>query len=104
MNFEIKYKNFNIKWDDVTLCNTYEGKSILFNKYFKLLKKTKEKIDKLHNTLDWDNVKKLTNPYELVYIKNSSVMITLRLKTIIPVKIYFKTLFRSTVNFNSFLT
>lgn len=70
MNYKIEYSNKNIEWDKLKIIKT--KKVILFNDYYKELKKTKEKIDNLDDTLDWDNSKKLTNPYELVYIKNKN--------------------------------
>jgi len=72
MNFEIKYKKNNINWDELKLINIIENKNILFKKNYILLKETKDKIDSLDNCLEWDNFKKITNPFELVYIKNKN--------------------------------
>jgi cap1 methyltransferase len=44
-----------------------KDKNILFNKYYKIVSNEKEKIDKLENTENWDKMKKIGNPYELIY-------------------------------------
>jgi cap1 methyltransferase len=44
-----------------------KDKNILFNKYYKIVSTEKEKIDKLENNENWDKMKKIGNPYELIY-------------------------------------
>ena len=44
-----------------------KDKNILFNKYYKIVSSEKEKIDKLENNENWDKMKKIGNPYELIY-------------------------------------
>lgn len=44
-----------------------KDKNILFSKYYKIVSNEKEKIDKLENTENWDKMKKIGNPYELIY-------------------------------------
>ena len=42
-------------------------KNILFCKYYNVVSVEKEKIDKLENNDSWDKMKKIGNPYELIY-------------------------------------
>jgi len=64
---------------DVEIIN--RDKNILFKKYYKTVSFEKEKIDKLENTENWDKMKKIGNPYELIYTtynkkrKNDSISI-----------------------------
>jgi cap1 methyltransferase len=44
-----------------------KDKNILFSKYYKIVSNEKEKIDKLENNENWDKMKKIGNPYELIY-------------------------------------
>lgn len=44
-----------------------KDKNILFQKYYKIVSKEKEKIDELENNENWDKMKKIGNPYELIY-------------------------------------
>ena len=36
-------------------------------KYYEIVSNEKEKIDKLENSENWDKMKKIGNPYELIY-------------------------------------
>ena len=42
-------------------------KNILFKKYNEIVSTEKAKIDELENSDNWDKMKKIGNPYELVY-------------------------------------
>ena len=42
-------------------------KNMIFKKYYNIVSKEKEKIDSIENSENWDRMKKIGNPYELVY-------------------------------------
>ena len=52
----------NIKIDIIK-----KNKNILFKKFYDIVSKEKEKIDLLENSDNWDKMKKIGNPYELIY-------------------------------------
>ncbi len=71
MDYLYIYKN-----DDITKIATIENiklewkpktQSLLFKQYYEEISKKKEEIDKLENNEIWDKMKKIGNPYELVY-------------------------------------
>ena len=78
MNFKLNKLNTDklnwdkLNWDEISFLNFTDNKVILFNKYKELLQESKEKIDKIQNNIKWDNAKKITNPYELIHIKNKN--------------------------------
>jgi len=68
--------NFNIVIDSITQKNNYDtldfsivkiDNNLLFKQFYSTIKIEKEKIDKLENTDNWDKMKKIGNPYELIY-------------------------------------
>ena len=57
--------NENIK--NIKLNVLEKNKNLLFKKYYKIVSQEKEKIDQLENTESWDKMKKIGNPFELIY-------------------------------------
>ena len=55
----------NIK--NIELCIVNSSKNLLFKKYYKIVSVEKERIDQLENNENWDKMKKIGNPYELIY-------------------------------------
>jgi len=53
--------------DNIKIDVIKKNKNILFKKYYKIVSEEKEKIDQLENTDNWDRMKKIGNPYELIY-------------------------------------
>ena len=53
--------------DDLRLRWRPKRSSIVFRQYFDEISQKKEEIDQLENTEVWDKMKKLGNPYELIY-------------------------------------
>lgn len=44
-----------------------KNRTLIFRKYYEDITTEKEKIDKLENSHEWDKIKKIGNPYELIY-------------------------------------
>ena len=53
--------------DNIKIDVIKKNKNILFKKYYKIVSEEKEKIDQLENGDNWDRMKKIGNPYELIY-------------------------------------
>ena len=64
---EIESNNVNNIIKSLKIDVLRKDKNILFNKYYKIVSTEKEKIDKLENNENWDKMKKIGNPYELIY-------------------------------------
>lgn len=64
MNKTLELSNVTETLDDIVI-KTLTSNNIIFNKYYKELKLVKNKITEY--TLSWNNYKKYTNPYELIY-------------------------------------
>lgn len=71
MNFyleiEPKEVNKSIIKNNINLSLIHYSKNIIFKKYYEIVSLEKEKIDKLENCENWDKIKKIGNPYELIY-------------------------------------
>lgn len=70
MNFYLNIDNIEKIKDsicDLQINIIKKDKNILFHKYYKIVSFEKEKIDKLENNENWDKMKKIGNPYELIY-------------------------------------
>ena len=71
MNFYLEIENNNL--NNYKLNNKIElqlidtNKNLVFKKYYEIVSLEKEKIDKLENCENWDKIKKIGNPYELIY-------------------------------------
>ena len=64
---EIESNNIDTIIKNLKIDVLRKDKNILFNKYYKIVSSEKEKIDKLENNENWDKMKKIGNPYELIY-------------------------------------
>lgn len=53
--------------DNINIKIISKNKNIIFQKYYNTVGIEKEKIDKLENCENWDKMKKIGNPYELIY-------------------------------------
>lgn len=53
--------------ENISIGNIPKEKNIIFKKYYGIVSKEKEKIDTLQNNEYWDRMKKIGNPYELIY-------------------------------------
>lgn len=69
MNFKLKSENNNNNLNILNISfNKIEKRKILiFKRYYEDITFEKEKIDKLENSHEWDKIKKIGNPYELIY-------------------------------------
>jgi 23S rRNA U2552 (ribose-2'-O)-methylase RlmE/FtsJ len=70
MNFYLNIENDtlqNIEFKNIELCIVESSKNLLFKKYYKTVSIEKERIDQLENNENWDKMKKIGNPYELIY-------------------------------------
>jgi 23S rRNA U2552 (ribose-2'-O)-methylase RlmE/FtsJ/uncharacterized protein YlaN (UPF0358 family) len=105
MNFYLKIDNDNLinqYIDNIDIQIITRDQNIFFKKYYKKVSFEKEKIDKLENTENWDKMKKIGNPYELIYTtynkkrKNDSISIYIPIS-----RSYFK-MWEIFYNFNFF--
>lgn len=79
----------NIKKLELNVIN--KQKNVLFNKYYKIVSSEKEKIDKLENCENWDKMKKIGNPYELIYTTYNKKRKNDSISNYIPIsRSYFK--------------
>jgi 23S rRNA U2552 (ribose-2'-O)-methylase RlmE/FtsJ len=71
MNFflenNISGSGISFDLNNIDIAIIKKNKNILFKKYYDIVSKEKEKIDKLENGDNWDKMKKIGNPYELIY-------------------------------------
>jgi cap1 methyltransferase len=71
MNFYLEIDNnneINTKIENkIDIISINKDKNLLFKKYYKIVSNSKEKIDNLENSDNWDKMKKIGNPYELIY-------------------------------------
>lgn len=66
-------------------------KNMIFKKFYKYVKGEKEKIDELEETEIWDKMKKIGNPFELIYTTYSKKKKNDSLSSYIPIsRSYFK--------------
>ena len=80
----------------------HKEKNILFKKFYKIISSEKEKIDKLENTDNWDKMKKIGNPYELIYTTYTKKRKNDSISQYIPIsRSYFK-MWEIYHNFNLF--
>ena len=63
-------KNNNLQLnDDINLHNNYKN-VVIFETHYKELSETKDKIDNEEIQSNWERVKKIGNPYELIFTMN----------------------------------
>ena len=98
MNFYLKIdKNEDLN-DINKYINSYSilkkikiDKNILFKKYNQIVSTEKAKIDELENSDNWDKMKKIGNPYELVYTTYNKKRKNDSISSYIPIsRSYFK--------------
>ena len=92
MNFylEIDNNNHNLN-NDISIAIIKKNKNILFKKFYDIVSKEKEKIDLLENSENWDKMKKIGNPYELIYTTYNKKRKNDSISNYIPIsRSYFK--------------
>ena len=90
MNFYLKVDN-KINIDNLKINVINKSKNILFSKYYNIVSNEKEKIDKLENSENWDKMKKIGNPYELIYTTYNKKRKNDSISSYIPIsRSYFK--------------
>lgn len=67
MNFQFEKNNNPSEINNISLKEISKDKNLLFKKYYDIISFEKKKIDDLSNVEDWDKMKKIGNPYELIY-------------------------------------
>jgi 23S rRNA U2552 (ribose-2'-O)-methylase RlmE/FtsJ len=67
MNFQFEKNDNPIEINNILLKEISKDKNLLFRKYYDIISFEKKKIDDLSNVEDWDKMKKIGNPYELIY-------------------------------------
>ena len=67
MNFQFEKNNNPYEINNISLKEISKDKNLLFKKYYDIISFEKKKIDDLSNVEDWDKMKKIGNPYELIY-------------------------------------
>jgi 23S rRNA U2552 (ribose-2'-O)-methylase RlmE/FtsJ len=89
MNFPINgidNCNFNFELKEIPI-----QKNNLFIKYNEIIRNKKEEIDKLENVDNWDKMKKIGNPYELIYTSYNKKRKNDSISSYIPIsRSYFK--------------
>jgi len=77
--------------EDLSICGIEKEKNLLFIKYYKHVSVEKEKIDQLENSDNWDKMKKIGNPYELIYTNYNKKKKNDSISKYIPIsRSYFK--------------
>lgn len=66
MNFHLENNKKELIFN-ISIKEILKEKNILFKKCYDDISREKEKIDEMENVEDWDKLKKLGNPYELIY-------------------------------------
>ena len=108
MKYCLKIDN---EYDDVDFINNINkidiyilllNKNILYKKYYDIALVEKEKIDKLENNDNWDKMKKIGNPFELIYTTYNKKRKNDSISKYIPIsRSYFK-MWEIFYNFNLF--
>jgi cap1 methyltransferase len=98
MNFYFDIENINdpyfnelLEKNNIELGLIEFSKNLLFQKYYKIISFEKEKIDQLENNENWDKMKKIGNPYELIYTNYNKKRKNDSISKYIPIsRSYFK--------------
>ena len=93
MSFYIKIEEPVINNDikNIIIDNIKKNNNLLFKQYYQYVKCEKEKIDSLENTEVWDKMKKIGNPYELIYTSYNKKRKNDSISSYIPIsRSYFK--------------
>jgi cap1 methyltransferase len=90
-NINDEYFNEYIEKNNIELRTIPFSKNLLFQKFYKTISFEKEKIDLLENSEDWDKMKKIGNPYELIYTNYNKKRKNDSISKYIPIsRSYFK--------------
>ena len=99
---ENENNNQNISYDKIILKKINKNNNLLFHKFYKTVSLEKEKIDNLENNENWDKLKKIGNPYELIYTTYNKKRKNDSISRYIPIsRSYFK-MWEMFYNFNFF--
>jgi 23S rRNA U2552 (ribose-2'-O)-methylase RlmE/FtsJ len=92
MNFYLEIEPDKVTFPhDLSICVIEKEKNLLFKKYYKNVSIEKEKIDQLENSENWDKMKKIGNPYELIYTNYNKKRKNDSISRYIPIsRSYFK--------------
>jgi 23S rRNA U2552 (ribose-2'-O)-methylase RlmE/FtsJ len=94
MNFYLTIdntKDYDINDNEIIFNKIKKDKNLLFKEYYKRVSHEKEEIDKLENLENWDKMKKIGNPYELIYTTYNKKRKNDSISTYIPIsRSYFK--------------
>jgi 23S rRNA U2552 (ribose-2'-O)-methylase RlmE/FtsJ len=94
MNYEIKFgDNSKINLEEVNIKVYLEDKNkcTIFKKYYDTISVQKEKIDSINYNKKWDKIKKIGNPYELVYTSLTNKKKNDNISSYIPIsRSYYK--------------
>ena len=93
LNIENKNENQNkpMKFHNIEIDIINKEKNLLYKKHYDIISIEKKKIDKLENIENWDKVKKIGNPYELIYTTYNKKRKNDSISSYIPIsRSYFK--------------
>ena len=92
MNFYLKIDNNDYIFNnDIKIKKINKEKNMLFKKYYTTVSLEKEKIDNLENSDNWDKMKKIGNPYELIYTTYNKKRKNDSISSYVPIsRSYFK--------------
>jgi cap1 methyltransferase len=93
MNFYLHIENdtYENNLNNIDFKIIDRNKNLLFKTYYKTVSSEKEKIDQLEKTENWDKMKKIGNPYELIYTTYNKRRKNDSISSYIPIsRSYFK--------------
>ena len=93
MNFYLHIENDTYKnnLNNIDFKIIDRNRNLLFKTYYKTVSSEKEKIDQLEKTENWDKMKKIGNPYELIYTTYNKRRKNDSISSYIPIsRSYFK--------------
>lgn len=81
----------DIDFNNIDINVLAQNKNVLFKKYYDIVIIEKKKIDVLENNENWDKMKKIANPYELIYTTYTKKKKNYSISKYIPIsRSYFK--------------
>ena len=102
MNFYLQIDNNNKIPDNIKINIINKNKNLIFKKYYLTTSLEKERIDQLENSENWDKMKKIGNPYELIYTTYNKKRKNDSISSYVPIsRSYFK-MWEIFHNFNLF--
>lgn len=92
MNYEIpEIDKINLNNLEITLDYEEKNKCMIFRKYYDTISIEKKKIDDINYNKKWDKIKKIGNPYELVYTSLTNKRKNDNISSYIPIsRSYYK--------------